>query len=247
MRRYLAVFLLLLLPVSLFAGLNDDFNAAVSLYDQGDFAGAVDGFKSIIDKGYVSAPLYYNLGCAYFKAGKLGYAIANFKRAERLAPDDDDIKLNTQFAQLFLVDKIDTGPQSFFPDKVQGYLAKLHPNQYFWISLLAFALIFVVLSLKRFGWARRWGNAVTVLLTVVTILAVVSMVWVLKSNYLVQEGVIVVPETEVLSGPGSEFELQFTGHEGLTFKILDSRNDYFLGLFANKLKGWVKIADVVRI
>ena len=246
MRKLFWLFLLLL-PVVAFGGLDEDFNLAISLYDQGDFDAAAMAWQDMVDKGYVSAELYYNLGCAYFKAGELGYAIANFRRAERLAPDDEDIKLNYKFAQLFMVDKIEETPSNFFPDQVLGFLSKLHPNQYFWISLLAFALLFVVLSLKRFGWARNWGNATVIVFAVITILSATAMVWVLDSNYLVEEGVIVVSETDVLSGPGVDFELQFTGHEGLTFKILDSRNDYYLGLFANKLKGWIKKSAVVQI
>ncbi|MFH2056672.1 MAG: tetratricopeptide repeat protein [bacterium] len=246
MTRYWLL-LLLLLPAALSAGITEDFEHGISLYDQGDFDAAAMAWQDIVDQGYVSAELYYNLGCAYFKAGELGYAIVNFRRAERLAPDDEDIKINSQFAQLFMVDKIEAVPGSFFPDQVLSFLSKLHPNQYFWISLAAFALLFVVLSLKRFGWARRWGNATATIFLIVTILSAASMIWVLDSNYLIEEGVIVVSETEVQSGPGVDFELQFTGHEGLTFKILDSRNDYYLGLFANKLKGWIKKSAVVRI
>ena len=68
-----------------------------------------------------------------------------------------------------------------------------------------------------------------------------------KKNYLAEEGVIVVAQTDVLSGPGPDFELQFEGHEGLLFQILDERSDYYLGLFANQLKGWVNKSDVLRI
>jgi tetratricopeptide (TPR) repeat protein len=237
----------LLLPGTLLAGLDEDFNEAVELYDQGRFDASVEAFRDIIERGYVSAELYYNLGCAYFKAGELGRAIANFRRAERLAPDDEDIQINAEFARLFMVDKIEGGPTPFFPDQVVGWLSQIHPNQYYWFSLISFSLVFLFLTLRRLGILFRYANTIAVVLLAVSLIAAGSMVWVLKTNYLVEEGVIVVSETEVLSGPGSEFELQFNAHEGLTFRILDSRNDYYLGLFANQLKGWVKTADVVRI
>jgi tetratricopeptide (TPR) repeat protein len=239
--------LVLLLPAGLAAGLEEDFEAAVGRYDEGDFLGAATAFQDIVDRGYISAELYYNLGCAYFKAGELGYAIASFRRAERLAPDDEDAKLNSQFARLFMVDKIEAAPRSFFPDQVLEYLARLHPNQYFWISLAGVILFFGILSLRRFGWLRRWTGPAAIAMLILVVLSVTAMTWVMKSNYLIDEGVIVVAETEVLSGPGVGFELQFNGHEGLTFKILDSRNEYYLGLFANRLKGWIRMTDVVRI
>ena len=46
---------------------------------------------------------------------------------------------------------------------------------------------------------------------------------------------------------GAVYSLQFEGHEGLMFQILDERPDYYLGLFANKLKGWVRKSAVLEI
>ena len=245
--KWLCGLILILLPALLFAGITEDFQKAISLYDQGNFPESAQIFQSLIDKGYSSPQLFYNAGCAYFKAGKKGMAIANFRRAERLSPDDDDIRTNLQFAKLFTVDKIETQPEAIFPTKVGNALAVLHPNYYFLISLLALTLLFAILSARRSGIFARLGNAPVVILSIVTALCLVAMIWVTNANYLSEEGVIVTEQTEILSGPGSDFELQFEGHEGLTFQILDKKNDYFLGLFANKLKGWVKTTAVEQI
>jgi len=45
----------------------EKFDEAVKLYNQ------------IIDNGYEGAELYYNLGNAYFRLGKLGYAILYYE------------------------------------------------------------------------------------------------------------------------------------------------------------------------
>jgi tetratricopeptide (TPR) repeat protein len=242
LRSFLIV---LILTVSAFAGIEEDFQAGVEFYDQGNFLASANQFQSIIDKGYFSAQLYYNAGCAYFKAGELGQAIANFRRAERLAPDDEDIRANLSFAQLFAVDKVDES-QNLLEDKVVDHLGVISPNNYFMIAFIALLLLFGYLTLRRMGYLNA-GNIPTVLLAVVILISITAMILVLKQNYLVEEGVIVVEQTEVLSGPGLDFELQFEGHEGLRFEILDERSDYFLGLFANRLKGWVNKSDVLRI
>jgi tetratricopeptide (TPR) repeat protein len=249
-RNVLKQVLLLILLLSfstVYAGANEDFQTGVQLYDQGDFAGSADKLQSIIDQGHASAPLYYNAACAYYKAGNIGKAIANFRRAEKMAPDDEDIRTNLAFVKQFSVDKVDASQTDPFLTRVRSVLATLHPNQYFLISFIASALLFVFLSLKRIGAVRRFGNSPILALAAITIISVTAMVWVLRANYLVDEGVIVVEQTEILSGPGSEFELQFEGHEGLTFEVLDQKQDYYLGLFANKLKGWVKVSAVEKI
>ncbi len=247
MKKLLALFVILLLPAILFAGATEDFQEGVHLYDQGDFTGASQKFEQIIDQGFASVPVYYNAGCAYYKAGHIGKAIANFRRAERMSPDDGDIRTNLAFVKQFCVDKVDATQVDPFSTKVENGLATLHPNQYFLISFVSFLLLLAFLALKRLGVLARIGNSPVVILGLVTLLSFGVMVWVLKSNYLVDEGVIVVEQTEILSGPGSDFELQFEGHEGLTFDILDQKQDYYLGLFANKLKGWVKISAVEKI
>ncbi len=243
----LFLMLLFLMPSLSYAGANEDFQAGVQMYDQGDFAGAADKLQSVIDQGYASASLYYDAGCAYYKAGHLGKAIANFRRAEKLAPDDEDIRTNLAFVKQFCVDKVDASQIDPFLTRVKDALATLHPNQYFLISFVACVLLFGFLALKRMGVITRFGYSPVVVLAAVTLISAAAMTWVLRANYLVDEGVIVVEQTEILSGPGSDFELQFEGHEGLTFEVLDQKQDYYLGLFANKLKGWIRTSAVERI
>ncbi len=224
-----------------------DFRSAISLYDQARFAEAAASFQLLIDRGHSSPQLFYNAGCAYYKSGKLGLAIANFRRAQRLSPEDEDIKANLAFAQLYAVDKIESGSEGTFKRQVGRVLNWLSPNQYLLISLLALGVFFGLLALKRVGKIRGVATPLLVVLVLIAVGSGHGMVWTIQNNYLVEEGVIISTQTDVMSGPGSQFELQFEAHEGLLFEILDQREDYFLGLFANQLKGWVRKSDVVTI
>ena len=44
-------------------------------YNEGDFERAIDEWRTCVDNGSENADLYYNLANAYFRNGKLGYAI----------------------------------------------------------------------------------------------------------------------------------------------------------------------------
>ncbi len=241
------IFILVLMsPALLIAGADDDFRSAISLYDQGKFIESASVFQGIIDKGYSSPQLFYNAGCAYYKAGRIGLAIANLRRAERLSPEDADIKANLEFVRLYTVDKIETAAPGVLQSEIGDVLNALTPNQYFLISLAAILAIFGMLALKRLG-KIRVGSTSIVALALVAVVCAAAMVWVLQNNYLIEEGVVTVEQTEIMSGPGSEFELQFEAHEGLMFQILESRQEYYLALFANQLKGWIRRSDVVTI
>ncbi len=47
-------------------------------YQEGRFQEALSAFESILESGFESPDLYYNLGNAYFKMGDLGGSILNF-------------------------------------------------------------------------------------------------------------------------------------------------------------------------
>ena len=84
---------------------NNKFDEAIALYED-------------LLKTQESAALYYNLGNAYYKSGKLAPAILNYERAILLDPNDDDIKSNLELAKLQTVDK-ETLASLYFDSTVQ--------------------------------------------------------------------------------------------------------------------------------
>ena len=83
--------------------------ATNALYEDGRYEQAARSFQQLVDKGYGDPVLYYNLGNAYFKQGDIGRAILNYLRAERLAPRDDDIRTNLDFARSQTLDLLESG------------------------------------------------------------------------------------------------------------------------------------------
>ena len=99
MMRTLA--LLLLLGTQLHAGAAaGQYNEANALYRAGNFAAARRSYLEVVDSGVEDARIYYNLGNACFKSGKLGEAILWYERARRLLPHDEDIEANLRFSNL---------------------------------------------------------------------------------------------------------------------------------------------------
>ena len=88
-------------------------------YERGEYADAAQQYEALIDSGYEDAALYYNLGNAYFKNGDLGRAVLNYLRAEELSPRDPDIRANLEFARARTVDRVESGGESLFGERVQ--------------------------------------------------------------------------------------------------------------------------------
>jgi len=70
----------------------EGIEAGTKAYNENDFEQAIDEWRTCVDEGIVNADLYYNLGNAYYRSGKLGFAIFYYKSALRLHPSDDDIQ-----------------------------------------------------------------------------------------------------------------------------------------------------------
>ena len=81
MRRYLTIYIVLLsFSIPAFADHNVHlFKKGNEFYELGQYQEAIKNFEEIIDNGYESWELYYNLGNAYFKNKQLGKAILNLK------------------------------------------------------------------------------------------------------------------------------------------------------------------------
>lgn len=90
--------LLLLLSALAAPHYQDEFNAGVSAYEAQDFSGAIRRFESLIAAGSAQPELFHNLGNAYFRAGDIGAAIANYERALQRDPRLRSAEANLRFA-----------------------------------------------------------------------------------------------------------------------------------------------------
>lgn len=73
---------------------HDTFNQACTAFSKGDYPAAIQGFEQLVAGDVVEPPVFYNLGNAYYRSGRLGPAIANYERALHLDPDFDNAKEN---------------------------------------------------------------------------------------------------------------------------------------------------------
>ena len=78
-------------------------------YTKGDFAAAVQAYNAVLDAGYQSADLYYNLGNAHYRLEEYGFSILNYERALRLKPNFRDAKENLDLVNSKTEDKIALG------------------------------------------------------------------------------------------------------------------------------------------
>src|ERR1700722_20307037 len=120
-----------------------DFSAANKLYAEGKFSEAANAYEKILDTGGQSAALLFNYADAAYKAGKLGKAIAGYRRAEQFAPHDAEIRANLAFVR-------NQVQGSTFPkSRWRAWLGQLSVNEWTILAVLALWLTFFLLAARQ--------------------------------------------------------------------------------------------------
>ena len=141
------------------------FDEGNRLYQAGDFEGALDRYRRILDEELESGELYYNIGNAHFRLGALAPAILNYERARRLMPGDDDLLANLALARWMTADDITPRPR-FWLFRAAGWWVGLLPRAALiwlvalaWLTAVAGAAVVVLRPGPGLAaWARRAGR-----------------------------------------------------------------------------------------
>jgi tetratricopeptide (TPR) repeat protein len=135
---------------SLFQQGNQDFTA--QKYTQ-----ASDAFEKVVSEHGYSAPVLYNLGNAYLKAGNYGDAILNYERALWLDPRQPEVTANLKFArdQAGLYQPASTPWQ----ERITGLM---NIDGWSWLGSFSLAVACLgILSLRAFPKLRLAGSLTT--------------------------------------------------------------------------------------
>jgi tetratricopeptide (TPR) repeat protein len=224
------------------------FAAANRHYEGGHFAEAARGYQEIVDRGYESAALYFNLGNALLKIGELGEAIVSYERARELAPRADDIRENLERARKLAVDVVPAPAGSIFLSRLAGFKDWFSPAEALiaasfglWLVLAAVAATRLIFRGRKFARALTW-----VLLGLWTCTAGLAAIKVAEAARRTL-AVVVQREVPVRTGPGEHYTVRFNLHEGTTVRILRTAGDFAEIELTAETGGWVPQLAVVSI
>ena len=148
-RIFILLFALFFAGTLCAADVSTDFNAANKLYAEGKFAPAAAAYEKILQSSAGSPALWFNYGNAEFKLGQPGRAIAAYRRAELLAPRDDEVRANLEFVRNQVA-----GP-TVRQSRWEDWLGILSLNEWTLLAAGAFWLTFSLLALRQMQPAWR--------------------------------------------------------------------------------------------
>ena len=222
---------------------------ANSLYNENDFDSALVVYKDIVEQGYSSATLYYNIGNTYYKLRNYPLAIYYYEKSLKLDPNNDDTKHNIEIAQLFLTDKIEAVPELFIKTWWNNLSNTFTLNTWSIITLvlIGFSLICIFFYITARTRGLKKSMFFTGLLFIVLTICSFS-ISAEKYNYTNtnNEGIIIVPTITIKSSPSSSSVDLFVLHEGSKVKILDNTDGWEKIKIANGSIGWLPASSVIK-
>lgn len=193
----------------------DDFNGALSLYEQ---AAKEDGTSSL---------LYYNMGNTHYRLGNMGKAVLCYERALLLDPSNDDARTNLEFVNDKLQLKIDRG-SSFVSDTIGGFVRSIASDTWAHLGIATFILLLVAVLMYIFAEAvilRKigfFGGGVLLLVSVVSnICAFYTHSIAVNKSY----AIVTIPSATLSTSPRvpkDKSEEAFMLSEGTKVEIVDS-------------------------
>jgi len=219
-------------------------------YSVGSYTVAADLYQKVVEAGYASPELYYNLGNTYFKMNDHARAILWYERSRRLDPGNEDVNFNLNVANTKISDKIEPLPELFYKRWFNGLVMLFSVDTWAMISICTFIagllglvlyLASRVLILRKIGF---WAASGLFLLTASAMALAWSGYHVTISN---SEAIVFAPTITVKSSPDDKSTDLFVLHEGTKVRLLDNISGWYEIRIANGSVGWLPESSLEKI
>ena len=235
---------------SLNASVDEKFAEANNLYKAGEYEQAIDAYNSVLNKGYVSVPLYYNLGNAYFRVDNLPAAILNYERALKIDPLDKDVQQNLDYVNSKTLDRFNKVPELFITRCFNAILGWFTLSQWGVVTIVLMVLVclFAVVFFLANSYRIRQISFYTGIVMVVFLICSYVNGSVLKDRIEnLHYAIVMQPSVMVKSSPDENSTDKFMVHEGCKVEIEDNVNNWCKVKLSDGNTGWIEGSSLENI
>ena len=239
MRRLLFFLTFTMLSLSSFSQDADSlFVAGNDAYSTGDYKKSLKLYKQVLESGYLSEAVYFNLANAHYKLNNVAESIYFYEKAKKIDPSDQAIQNNLTYAEQMRVDKIKPIPE---PD-VKEFTAWLSIS----LGFLALASLIIYFMKTKTSQKRLFFG----LFVLLTVLAVTSHILATTQEKIVEEtqyAIIFPEEIKVYEEPNPKSDRLFNLHEGTKVSVESDFKEFSKIKLEDGSTGWIQSSHFKRL
>lgn len=246
------LFLLLLIQGFCFClvAQEEKIKEAEAAYTSEDYVKAIEIYEDVLLNYGDSYEVYYNLGNAYYKSGKIAPAILNYERALLINPSDGDIRFNLEMAKLKAVDKIEPLGEFFLIKWFRSVQNIFSVDTWAAVGITCFVLFIGCLVLFFFSKWMRLKKIGFYLGCVLLVMIIFSNIFAYnqKKALVDRNGAIVfVPTVTIKSSPDTSGTDLFVLHEGTKVFVKSSLGEWNEIELEDGNVGWIHQKNIEKI
>ncbi len=243
--------LLIFSSIALLGNQSDElFRKGNEAFQQKNYEAAAMHYEQVMESGFNSPELEYNLGNAYFRMGNTGKAILHYERAMVMSPNDGDVKHNLGVARQQVKGEIEALPEFFLSrwwklirnaagSGVWGILALV-----LWWAGAAGLILWQTGRTRKQRKAGFLAGLSCLLISLLPFSLALSRVkYESKTNY----AIVLEPTAVLRSAPDDSGSDILNLYEGTKVKLQDELGGWWQVKLANGETGWLKSSDAEEI
>jgi len=223
---------------------------ANNAYNQGLYDSALATYQKVLDKGYESGELYYNIGNSYYKNNDIASAILFYEKAQKLLPNDENIAYNLNIANSMIVDKIERVPMLFYERWWNFFYNMLDADTGAILTLILFTVFVFFLGwfiISKTRGRRKMSFYLGMIFLILTITSTSLTYQKYISGLTHNEAIVFDLSVTVKSSPTQNAVDLFVIHEGTKVKIIDRIDNWAEIKIKNGSIGWLPMKAVKEI
>ncbi|MBD3166200.1 tetratricopeptide repeat protein [bacterium] len=220
-------------------------------YREGDYQHAIQAWTRVLESGYVSGALYFNLGNAYYKTGELGRAILFYERALNEMPHSSDVRHNLELARARTVDRIEEPPRLpiwNWLDAARDWIAPSTLAWSAWVTATLAAVFFALSLLLRANYRVYLAARNLALGTGVLFLLMLGLLGLrFVADQRPPHAVIMTDKVVVRAAPDAKARELFHLHEGTKVTVVKTLEGYHEVKLVDDRQGWLPAGSVEQV
>lgn len=223
-------------------------NAALEGKNTGE---AIRLYNALLEQGFESVALYYNLGNAYFEKGDLGRAVLNYERALKIAPRDKDVLHNLEvIRKQHLANKIDRIPESAIERWWHNFLFIFSADTWAVLTIL----LFWISAVGFFFWLRGKSRQKRKKGFILGMAAFgISLLFLILTNNrgsvetAAYKAVVMKSNTIMRVAPDEQSKEEEQLFPGVTVTIVDTFGKWYEVRLSDGRKGWIAFSNLEKV